>query len=61
MVTKGEMCEGRINQKLWINIYTLLQSIRLTTNRDSLHSTGNSTQYSVITYMRKESIYDMYN
>ena len=54
MVTKGETCGGGINQDLGINIYTLLY-IRQITNKDLLYSTGNSTQYSVITYMRKES------
>ena len=32
-------------------MYTLLY----TSNKDLLYSTGNSTQYSVITYMGKES------
>ena len=54
MVTKGETCGGGINQDLGMNIYTLLY-IRQITNKDLLYSTGNSTQYSVITYMRKES------
>ena len=40
---------GGINQGFGINIYTLLY-------RDlETHSTGNGTQYSVITYMGKES------
>ena len=54
MVTKGEMWGGGINQVLGMNIQTLLY-IRQITNKDLLYSTGNSTQYSVITYMRKES------
>ena len=54
MVTKGEMLGGGIKQKLGINIHTLLY-IKQITNKDLLYSTGNSTQYSVITYMRKES------
>ena len=29
--------------------------IKYITNKDLLYSTGNSTQYSVITYMGKES------
>jgi len=37
--------EGRMNQELEMNIL----------NKDLLHSTGNSTQYSVITYIKKES------
>ena len=38
---------------LKINIYTLLY-IKLIINKDLLYSTGNSTQYSVITSMGKE-------
>ena len=37
-----------------INIYTLLY-IKQIINKDLLYSTGNSIQYSVITYMGKES------
>ena len=37
-----------------IEIYTLLY-IKQITNKDLLYSTGNSTQYSVMTYMGKES------
>ena len=54
MVTKGERVEGGINEEFEINIYTLLY-IKQIINRDLLYSTGNSTQYSVITYMGKES------
>ena len=54
MFTKGVMLGGGVNQEFRINIHTLLY-IRQTTNKDLLYSTGNSTQYSVITYMRKES------
>ena len=54
MVTKGEMWRGGVNQELGINIHTPLY-IRQITNKNLLYSTGNSTQYSVITYMRKES------
>ena len=43
-----------IDQQFGINIYTLLY-IKQITNKDLLYSTGNSTQYSVITYMGKES------
>ena len=54
-VTKVEMWHGgEINQELGMNIHTLLY-IRQMTNKDLLYSTGNSTQYSVITHMRKES------
>ena len=54
MVTKGEMWRGGINQELGIKIYTLLY-IKWIIKKDLLYSTGNSTQYSVITYIRKES------
>ena len=37
-----------------MNTHTLLY-LRQVTNKDLLYSTGNSTQYSVITYMGKES------
>ena len=37
-----------------IDIYTLLY-IKQITNKNLLYSTGNSTQYSVMTYMEKES------
>ena len=40
---KGQNKEWKINTIKWI------------TNQDLLYSTGNSTQYSVITYMGKES------
>ena len=45
---------GGDNQEFGINIYTLLH-IKQIINRDLMYSTGNSTQYSVITYMGKES------
>ena len=40
--------EVDINGKIWIDIYTLLY-------KDLLCSTGNSTQYSVMDCMEKES------
>ena len=43
----GNSCPG-------IDIYTLLY-IKSITNKDLLYSTGNSTQYSVIAYVGKES------
>ena len=46
--------DGGINWELGINIHTLM-SIEYVTKQDLLYSTGNSTQYAVITYMRKES------
>ena len=45
---------GGINWEIGIDIYTLLY-IKQITNKDLLHSTGNSTQNSVLTYMGKES------
>ena len=53
MVTKRETWAEGIHQELGININTLLL-IRLIANKDLLYSTGNSIQYSLITYMRKE-------
>jgi len=51
MVTKGEMLGGGINQELGMNIHTTTNE----TDKALLYSTGSSTQYSVITYMRRES------
>ena len=45
---------GELNQEFGINIYTLLD-IKQITNKGLLYSTGKSTQYSVTTYMGKES------
>ena len=45
---------GRINWETGIEIYTILY-IKQIANKDLLYSTGNSTQYSVMTYMGKES------
>ena len=53
MVTKGERGE-RINWKIGTDIHTLLY-IKKINNKDLTYSTGNYTQYSVITYMGKES------
>ena len=50
---KGER-GGGINWEIRIDIYTLL-NIKQITNKDLLYSTGNSTQYFVMTYMGKES------
>ena len=41
-------------RKVGLNIYTLLY-IKYITNKDLLYSTGNYTQYFVITYKGKES------
>ena len=46
--------EGGINWEIGIDIYILLY-IKQITKKDLLYSTGNSSQYSVITYMGKES------
>ena len=46
--------EGGINWEIGTDIYTLLY-IKQITNKDLLYSTGNSTQYSVMAYMGKES------
>ena len=48
---------GRGGGRKWetgIDIYTLLY-IKQVTNKDLLYSTGKSAQYSVMTYMGKES------
>ena len=59
MVTKGER-GGGINCEIGTDICTLLY-IKSITNKNLLYSTGNSTQYSVMTYMgiecKKEWIY----
>ena len=43
-----------MDSEVGFNTYTLLYT-KQTTNEDLLHSTGNSTQCSVITYTGKES------
>ena len=53
MFTKGGYREG-INWEIGVDIYTLLCRKQIT-NKDLPYSTGKSTQYSVITYMGKES------
>ena len=45
---------GGINWEIGINIYTLLY-IKQISNKNQLYSTGNSTQYSVMTCMGIES------
>ena len=52
MITKGEMWQGGLNWELAMDRYTLLYIKQIT---KFLYSTGNRTQYSVITYMGKES------
>ena len=51
---EGSGGQGEINQEFGKNIYTLLY-IKQITNMDILYSTGNSTQYFVITYKGNES------
>ena len=56
MDTKGENWLGGggvMNWEFGIDIYTVLY-IKYITNKD-LYSTGNSTEYSVMAYMGKES------
>ena len=48
-----------VNWEIEIDIYTL-PSIKWITNKDQLHSMGNSTQYSVMTYMGKEYLKSRY-
>ena len=45
---------GGINWEIGIDLYMLLY-IKQITNKNLLCSTGNSTQYSVMVYMGKES------
>ena len=51
---RGNLAGWGTNQKLGMNIHTLLY-INCITNKDLLYSTENSTQYSLITYVGKES------
>ena len=46
--------QGEINWETGIDIYTILY-IKQITNKNLVYSTGNSTQYSVMTYMGIES------
>ena len=50
----GKAGVGGINWEIGIDIYTILY-IKQITNKNLLYSTGNSTQYSVMTYMGIES------
>ena len=54
MVTKEWGGEGGINWEVESDIFTLLY-IKYITNKNLLYSTGNSAQYSVMTYIRTES------
>ena len=51
---QGGKWQGGINWEIGIDIYTLLY-IKQITNKNLLYSTGNSTQYSVMTYRGNES------
>ena len=50
----GGKGQGGTNWEIGIDVYTLLD-IKQITNKNLLYSTGNSTQYSVMAYMGKES------
>ena len=55
MVTKGESDRERgLHWEIGIDIYILLY-IKHITDKDLLYSTGNSTQYPVVTYRGKGS------
>ena len=53
-VTKGDKWQGGMGWGFGTDICALLNMVCLT-NGDLLYSTGNSTHYSVIIYIRKES------
>ena len=53
MVTRGKQ-GGGIVREFGIDMYTLLY-LKWITNKDLLYSTGDSAQYSVMTYMGIES------
>ena len=53
MVTRGEGGEG-LNWEIGMDIHPLLY-VKQITSKNLLYSTGKSTQYSVMTYMGKES------
>ena len=50
----GGKSGGEVNWEIGIDIYTLLY-IKQITNKNLLYITGNSTQYSVMTYVGIES------
>ena len=54
MVTKGETRDEVINKEIENDIYILLYKQQLT-NKDLLYSKMNSTQYSVINHMKRET------
>ena len=49
--THSASCVSDLDQRKAFNRFTTIAD----GNKDLLYSTGNSSQYSVITYMRKES------
>ena len=54
VVAKGEGVEGRMDWEFGVSRYKLLY-IGWIKSKVQLYSTGNSNQYSVITYMGKDS------
>ena len=54
MSPEGKHGRGGINRELGTNTHTLID-VRQITKKAVLHSRGNSMQYSMIIYMRKES------
>ena len=64
MVNQGKQ-RGKINWEIGIDMCTLLY-IKEITNKDTLYSTENSTQYSVVAYfggknLKKRGYVYMYN
>ena len=56
MYVENKYIDTKKGKGIGIAIYTLLiLCIKQITNEDLLYSTGNSTQYSVMTYMGKKS------
>ena len=53
VLLKGKHGRGRIKWKVGIDMYTLLY-VEQMSNKDLPCSTGKSTEYSIVTYMRKE-------
>ena len=54
LITKGDSGRGEINQKIGVDIYTLLY-VKQVNSKDLLYGTGNGIQNLVITYNGKES------
>ena len=49
MVTSGEWWQGGIVRECGVDMYTLLCTFKMVTNKDLLYSTGNSAQYYITT------------